>query len=116
MADPDSIDTPPTAFGHRTLTAVFALGVSCVVTQLSLMREMLGVFAGNELVLGVVLGNWLLLMGLGAALGRIDRLRASSDVLVNLLIILALLPPAQILVLRSMRHGVFLRGEAIGVT
>ncbi|MBN2508132.1 MAG: fused MFS/spermidine synthase [Verrucomicrobia bacterium] len=116
--------------------AVFALGVSCVVTQLVLMREMLGVFAGNELVLGVVLGNWLLLMGLGAALGRwlrphearvdphpvpaaADGLGAGVEAgvvgLAGLLVLTALVPPAQIVVLRGLRSWVFLPGEAIGV-
>ena len=52
------------------LFAVGALGVSCVMTQLALMRELLGAFSGNEMVLGVVLGLWLLLMGIGAWLGR----------------------------------------------
>src|ERR1017187_7471663 len=52
------------------LLAVGALGVSCVMTQLALLRELLGAFSGNELVLGVVLGNWLLLMGLGTWVGR----------------------------------------------
>ena len=52
------------------LAAVFAIGVSSITVQLALMREMLGAFAGNELVMGVVLGNWLLLMGLGAWLAR----------------------------------------------
>ena len=41
------------------LAAVGALGVSCVMTQLALMRELLGAFSGNEMVLGVALGLWL---------------------------------------------------------
>lgn len=50
--------------------AVAGLGFSSVVTQLVLMRELLGAFQGNELILGVLLGNWLLLTGLGAWLGQ----------------------------------------------
>jgi spermidine synthase len=96
------------------LTAVFALGFSCILTQLALMREMLGVFAGNELVLGVVLGNWLLLMGLGASLGR-RRWHPSTALMAGLLIVTAVLPPLQIIALRGLRHSLFLPGEAIGV-
>lgn len=96
------------------LTAVFALGFSCILTQLALMRETLGVFAGNELVLGVVLGNWLLLMGLGAALGR-RRWHRSTALMAGLLIVTAVLPPLQIIALRGLRHSLFLPGEAIGV-
>jgi spermidine synthase len=80
------------------------------------MREMLGVFAGNEMVLGVALGNWLLTMGLGAALGRwIARRNASSGVFVSLLTCTAIIPPVQIIILRSLRQFLFLPGEAVGV-
>ena len=113
-ADPTSL--LPDARRKPTLTAVFALGVSCIITQLALLREMLGVFAGNELVLGVALGNWLLLMGLGAALGRwANRWNQSSSALIGLLIFTAMVPTAQIVALRGLRQLVFLRGEAIGV-
>ncbi len=99
------------------LAGVFALGVSCVMTQLVLLREMLCVFAGNELVLGVALGNWLLLMGLGAALGRwAHRLREPVGVLAALLIFTAIVPPAQVVALRGLRSVVFLRGVDLGVT
>ena len=44
--------------GRRLLgLAVGALGISSVMTQLALMRELLGAFSGNEMVLGVVLGG-----------------------------------------------------------
>lgn len=116
MAGVDSTSRSPDAHRKATLTAVFALGVSCVITQLALMREMLGVFAGNELVLGLVLGNWLLLMGLGAALGRwASRWHRSPGTLIGLLLFIAIVPPAQLVALRGVRQFIFLRGEAIGV-
>ena len=52
------------------LGLVAVLGLASVITQLTVMRELLGAFAGNELALGAVLGNWLLLTGLGTWLGR----------------------------------------------
>jgi len=64
--------------------AIAGVGVSSIVTQLSLMREMLGAFAGNEMVLGVILGNWLLLTGLGAFLGRsAHRLRKPNSLFIG---------------------------------
>ena len=70
MSDRKPITLAVTSERRLVLLAVGALGVSCVMTQLSLMRELLGAFSGNEMVLGVVLGNWLLLMGIGTWLGR----------------------------------------------
>jgi len=86
------------------------------MTQLALMRELLGVFSGNEMVLGIVLGLWLLLMGIGAALGRTaDRLRNPLTALAMIQMLVALLPPAQVFLVRALRNVVFLRGAAVGV-
>jgi len=99
------------------LLAVGALGFSCVMTQLALMRELLGAFSGNELVLGLVLGNWLLLMGIGAWLGRTsDKLRNPLGVLIIAQILLAVLPLLQVFLLRILRNVVFVRGAAVGVS
>ncbi|MGA2174911.1 MAG: fused MFS/spermidine synthase [Verrucomicrobiota bacterium] len=99
------------------LLAVGALGVSCVMTQLALMRELLGAFSGNELVLGLVLGNWLLLMGIGAWLGRTsDKLQNPLAVLIVAQIWLAVLPLLQVFLLRALRNVVFVRGAAVGVS
>jgi spermidine synthase len=105
--------------GQRRLVllAVGALGVSCVMTQLALMRELLGAFSGNELVLGLVLGNWLLLMGIGAWLGRTsDKLQNPLAVLVVVQILVAVLPLLQVFLLRALRNVVFVRGAAVGVS
>jgi spermidine synthase len=99
------------------LLAVCGLGISAVMTQLALMREMLSAFAGNELALGVILGNWFLLTGAGTWLGRkADRFREPIRVLVWLQVLVALLPLAQVFLLRTLRDRIFFRGTAIGIT
>ena len=103
--------------GKLVLVAVGGLGVSCVMTQLALMRELLGAFAGNEMVLGVVLGLWLLLMGIGAWLGRTsEKLRNPLATLAIIQMLVAVLPLAQVFLLRALRNVVFIRGAAVGVT
>ena len=97
--------------------SVVALGVSAIVTQLALTRELLTVFSGNELVLGVVLGTWLLLMGIGAWLGKAAaRTRHPLASLIVLQVSLALLPLVQVFLLRALRNVVFIRGAAVDVT
>jgi spermidine synthase len=87
------------------------------MTQLALMRELLGAFSGNEMVLGVVLGLWLLLMGIGAWLGRTsDRLRNQLAALAVIQMLVAMLPLAQVFLLRALRNVVFIRGAEVGVT
>jgi len=96
--------------------AICGLGVSAFVTQLTLMREMLCIFSGNELVLGIVLGNWMLLTGMGSALGRTARRwRSPVGLLIGAQVLVALLPIADVFLLRSLRNVVFLRGAEVGV-
>ena len=97
--------------------AIIGLGVSALVTQVTLMRELVGVLAGNELVFGIVLGTWLLLMGIGATLGRTGgRLRRPLEVFLVAQVLVAVLPVAGVWLLRWLRNVVFLRGAAVGVT
>lgn len=99
------------------LAGVFALGCSAVVTQLVMMREMLCAFSGNELVLGIVLGNWLLLTGLGAFLGRwSSRLEKPTRAFALGLILAAALPWHQLFLFRMFRELFFVRGSEAGVT
>ena len=96
--------------------AVGAVGAASVITQLVMLREMLGALAGNELALGILLGNWLLLTGIGAWFGRhTDRLRHRDTVFLAGLLGLALVPLAQLVLLRLLRNGVFLPGSTIGI-
>ena len=117
MADRKPIPPAAASQGRLVLLAVAALGVSCVMTQLALLRELLGAFSGNELVLGVALGNWLLLMGLGAWLGRSSgKLQNPLAVLAVAQILAAVLPLLQVFLLRILRNAVFVRGAAVGVS
>jgi len=95
--------------------SITALGVSSIITQLTVMRELLSLFAGNELVVGVVLANWLLLTGVGSALGKLSqRFRRPLVCLMALQVFVALMPLAHVLLIRGLRNVVFIRGEAIG--
>ena len=97
--------------------AICALGISAFITQLTLMRELMSVFSGNELILGIALGNWLLLTGLGSYLGKTSaKIRDPVRVLVTAQIIIGVLPVAQVFLLRTLRNEVFLRGADVGVT
>jgi spermidine synthase len=99
------------------LLAVGGLGVSAVMTQLVLMRELLGAFSGNELVFGISLGSWLLLTGAGTWLGRSSaRLKDPARTLVVGLVLVAIIPLMQVVAVRVLRDFVFLRGAAVGVT
>lgn len=49
----------------RVRTAVIVMGFSGLIAEIFLLRELLIVFSGNELCIGIILANWLLLEALG---------------------------------------------------
>jgi spermidine synthase len=116
MAAPAERRLEGTSGRRWVLLAVAGLGVSAVMTQLALLREFLSAFLGNELVLGIVLGNWLLLTGVGTWLGRRSAgVRDPIGRLVGAQLAIALLPLVQMVALRLLRDRVFIRGAEIGL-
>ena len=49
----------------RVCLAIIVMGFSGLVAEILLLRELLIVFSGNELCIGIVLANWLVLEALG---------------------------------------------------
>jgi len=50
--------------------SIIALGISSISSQIILLRIFLSVFLGNELVLGIILANWMLLTATGSYFGK----------------------------------------------
>ncbi|RMF24121.1 MAG: hypothetical protein D6760_04055, partial [Deltaproteobacteria bacterium] len=82
--------------------AAFVVGFSSLLAQLVGLREFVAAWAGNELVIGIYLGCAMLLTAAGATWPRRHR-RADSRELAWLLVFSALLPAAQILIIRALR-------------
>jgi len=93
------------------------LGISHVVTQLVVIREFLNVFYGNELVFGIILANWLLLMGIGSWLGKFaKRMKSKMELLILSQISIALLPFLSIFLIRALRNWIFIPGVAVDIS
>jgi len=96
--------------------SITVLGVSATITQVVLMREFLSVVSGNELVIGIILGNWLFLTGLGALAGKKSgRVKSPVELLAWAQLALALFPPLSLLVVRYGKTALFPIGETVGV-
>ena len=93
--------------------AVFLAGFSAFSAQIVFLRELLVLFYGNELSLGVILGCWLFWTGLGSlGLGRIsDRFRSPALVLAVAQTLLAFV---LVLTLPAIRSAKLLLGLAPG--
>lgn len=100
---------------RRFWICLLALGISSVSTQLVMIREVMSSFGGNELVIGIVLGVWLLFTGLGSALGVPLAKRGHSEKSLFLgHLLIAVLPFVQIASIRALPL-LWVRGEMIGL-
>lgn len=80
------------------IASIFVTGLSGIVAQIVLLRELLVSFNGNELTLGIILANWLISEGLGAyVLGRIiEKNQAKISVFISLVLIFCLVLPLSV--------------------
>jgi spermidine synthase len=78
---------------------VFAAGFSSAAVQILLIREYLTIFSGNELVIGVIFGLWLLFAALGSLAG--SRIDLPGQKIINVLYIGSVL--LGILAIRAVR-------------
>jgi spermidine synthase len=100
---------------RRFWVCLLALGTSSVCVQLVVIREVMSSFSGNELVIGLVLGAWLLFTGLGSALGvPLARTARPERVLCWGHIIVAFLPFFQLAAIRALPL-LWVRGEMLGL-
>ncbi len=105
----------PTAIAPWVIPVL--VGVTAVLGQVVLMRELMLLFSGNELSMGIMLASWLLWTATGSTITGLfaDRLRSPHLAVALAQILCGLTLPFTVWVLRSAR--VFLHtvpGEALG--
>lgn len=91
--------------------AVGVVGFTAMITQIIMLRELLSVFHGNELIIGIALSNWMLLTGIGAYLGKFFRLKKNKiKSIIFFQVLTGILPLATVFVLNYFRNDLFLPG------
>jgi spermidine synthase len=94
----------------------FCLGLTSMSSQIILLREFLSVFNGNELVIGIVLANWMLLTGAGAWIGRFSGKQKLKDSgLIFVIIALTVAAPVTLFALDALRNVLFTTGSMAGI-
>lgn len=102
---------------HAIPRVVIATGISSIVTQLLVIREILAQFSGNEFVIALIFFNWLILGGIGTGLSHLVtrfHKKAGIYLLAWLSFLLASLPPIQIAAIRILRDSLFIHGASVG--
>jgi spermidine synthase len=107
---------PAMKIGFNRLIPAFSLGFTALITQIILLREFLTVFYGNELVIGIVLSNWMILTALGAGAGRKIAVRSNNNSFPGLaLLLLNIFSILIVILLNVLRNIVFLPGSQVGI-
>jgi spermidine synthase len=92
------------------------LGFTTIITQIVLLREFLGVFYGNELIIGIILTVWMTITGIGTMAGRYSKRITNYGSFTALsLSLLAILPLITVFLLYYLRNIVYLPGSLINV-
>lgn len=103
----------------RLFFTIMTIGLTSMAGQIVLMRELLVVFYGNELSLGITLGSWLFWVGIGSwFIGRfsVAHIRWKKEALALGLVFLAIILPLGVFGSRSLPLTLhYLPGEIIGI-
>ncbi|MEW6101187.1 MAG: hypothetical protein AB1481_02715 [Candidatus Omnitrophota bacterium] len=105
--------------GFGFILILLIIGLSGMVAQVLLLRELLVSFYGNELTLGLILGNWVALEALGAFIfGKyIDKAKNRIKVFLVLESAFILLLPVSIYFCRAFKYFLGIaQAEAIGLS
>lgn len=97
------------------VTESFLLGLVTMLTQLVMLRQFLNLFEGNELVIGIVLVNWMLLTGLGA-LAEKTRIKKKKQSLHGLFLWMAVIAITCLAASYLLRTLLFPTGTVGGLT
>jgi spermidine synthase len=88
-----------------------------MIAQIVLLRELLVTYYGNELTIGIILSNWLLIEAVGALLGRrVENKRRKLEVYITITLLFSISLPFFILCARILKNllGV-VPGEGLGL-
>jgi spermidine synthase len=93
--------------------AILGMGFSGLVAQMVLLRELLIIFSGNELSIGIILANWLILEASGCFFFR--KSKKSIEAFAGITILFSLSLPLAVYLTRTLKVilGISI-GESIG--
>jgi spermidine synthase len=103
---------------RRLVFAILVMGFSGIVVQILLLREFLVVFSGNELAIGIILANWLILEAFGSLFvgKRVERLKERLEGFVGLQLFFSLCLPLAVYSIRILKDLIgVIPGEGVGV-
>lgn len=94
----------------------FLSGIISITTQIILIREFLTVFNGNELVIGIILANWMILTAIGSYLGKFVKAKfVNLSYYILFLILLSIFPIIAIFLINYLKNLLFIVGAMLSI-
>jgi len=103
---------------RRLAFAMIIVGLSGIIAQILILRELMITFYGNELSIGIILANWLILEAIGAFLlgKKAERVRKKFEIFIILNLIFLISFPIMIYLARIVKDIMGLTpGEGVGL-
>ncbi len=97
--------------------SLLVMGLSGMTAQIVLLRDLLLSFSGNELTLGVILANWLILVAIGSFLvGKsVEKVERKIEIFVAFQLVFSATFPLAIFLCRSFKNILLITpGESLG--
>ncbi len=92
-------------FSKKIKPLIFLSGFIATVIQVLMIREITTVFEGNELMMGWMLGAWMLLTGIGAFIGKQNRIAHNAEkILSTTLYLLSSLPIVTVILINLLKN------------
>ncbi len=102
---------------RKFFLSTIVLGLTAIITQIILLREFLTVFYGNELVIGIILANWMLLTGAGSFIGKYSKgIKHGTGFIATFQFIIGFLPLITVFTLFYFRSQLFPAGVMLSIT
>ena len=102
----------------RLIIALLVTGASGIIGQILLLRELLVTFYGNELSIGIILANWLILEAAGCFFmgKKADAIKNKIGLFIGITILFSLSLPIAIYLARVLKEIIGVSpGEALGI-
>lgn len=96
--------------------SIFTIGFTTLVAQIIFLREFISVYNGNELIVGIVLANWMFTTALGAYLGKfIKKIERRKNLIGFAYILLGVLPLLLVYLIYFSLEFLFVPGQMVNM-
>jgi len=101
---------------NKIKLSIFTIGFTTLIAQIIFLREFISVYNGNELILGIILANWMFTNAIGAYIGKyLKNIENRKDLIVYAHILLGVLPLLSVFLVYYSLEFFFVPGQMVNL-